>query len=139
MEEWVEGGTALLLSICCCPPARLPSSARAEEGPLSEEQKGERVFVIQSLPHVVQGAPRVHISVHVHRALDAEGSRRALVGIYTHLGSMVCICPRENNAHANIITCLRHIVELEKNTQESQADVNPLAVAVFQAVSGVLC
>lgn len=51
-EEWVQGGTALLLSICSCPPARLPSSARAEVL-LSEELKGspgERVLAILLLP-----------------------------------------------------------------------------------------
>lgn len=68
-EEWVERGTALLLSICYCPPTRLPSSASMKEGPLSEEQEGspgERVLATRSLPRVVQVTAQVHISACVY-------------------------------------------------------------------------
>lgn len=139
-EEQGEGGSALLLSICCCPHAWLTSSARAEERPLFEEQKrgpGERVFVIQSLPCVVEGTPPVHVSVCEYWALDAENSRKASVGINARLAQAVHVCPRENNARPKIVMYLRHIAALEKSTQESQADVNVSAVPTSCSATAV--
>lgn len=71
---------------------------------------------------------QVHVSVHW--VLDAESSCKLLVGINAGFACTIQMWSRKNNAENSdkIVTCGTHIVELKKkDTQESQADVNPLA------------